>query len=125
MTAQRSPYEVLGLAPTLDLALIKRGWFTALKLHPPHADPEGFRLLREAYEALSDPVQRTKWYARSGFDARAELAAYDDLERAPRPAPVSGPSPARALRVAQFAKTLASAPWREACDLERRLRRAE
>jgi hypothetical protein len=47
------PFGVLGIAPTLDPGAVKRGYFTALQKSPPHADPAGFRRIREAYERLS------------------------------------------------------------------------
>lgn len=50
--AERDPFAVLGIAPTLDPAVVKRGYFAALTRHPPHVDPEGFRRIREAYEVL-------------------------------------------------------------------------
>src|SRR5439155_9465721 len=50
--AEESPFQVLGIAPTLDLGAVKRAYFAALTRHPPHADPEGFRRLRAAYEPL-------------------------------------------------------------------------
>lgn len=47
------PFAVLGIAPTQDLGTVKRAYFTLLPTHPPETDPQGFRLLRDAYEQLS------------------------------------------------------------------------
>lgn len=46
-------FAALGIAPTLDLALVKRAYFERLKTCPPHLDPAGFSALRTAYEPLS------------------------------------------------------------------------
>ena len=51
-TSVENPFAVLGIAATLDPAEVKRAYFTALPRHPPHADPQGFRRIRDAYEAL-------------------------------------------------------------------------
>ncbi len=56
-------FSVLGIAPTRDGTAVKRGYFAALVHHQPQTDPEGFRRLREAYEALSDPAQLAAAYA--------------------------------------------------------------
>ncbi len=71
------PFAVLGIAPTCDPAAIKRAYFAALARTPPHADREGFRKLRAAYEQLSDARARTLAFLRAPIDQSAELAAFD------------------------------------------------
>jgi hypothetical protein len=72
------PFFVLGLAPTLDPAAIKRAYFQALAKTPPHADAQGFRRLRTAYEALSDPRQLPLAWLRAPIDTEAELARWQE-----------------------------------------------
>lgn len=43
-------WEILGIAPTKDEALIKHAYLSQLPKHHPEEDPEGFRRLREAME---------------------------------------------------------------------------
>lgn len=81
------PFELLGLSPTRDASAVKRAYFHALEKHPPHADPEGFRRVRAAYEELSRPGALAAAFARAPFDVGAAFEAYerryrDALERA-------------------------------------------
>jgi curved DNA-binding protein CbpA len=71
------PFEVLGLEPTLDHAAIKRAYFTLLPRHAPHADPDGFRRLRDAYETLTGPELIEVW-ATANVDVERQL---DRIER--------------------------------------------
>lgn len=50
-----SPWEVLGLGreEAADPAAVKRAYARLLKVHRPDRDPEGFRRIRDAYEALT------------------------------------------------------------------------
>ncbi|MGL6463791.1 hypothetical protein [Aeromonas hydrophila] len=48
-------WQRLGIQETDDLAAIKRAYHLKLRDCHPEDDPEGFRLLREAYEAASRP----------------------------------------------------------------------
>lgn len=74
MTASDDPFVVLGITPTTDLAAIKRAYFTALKLHPPHQDVEGFRRLRAAYETLQSSQRRATLALGRPLDVTAALA---------------------------------------------------
>lgn len=88
MKALDDPFAILGLAPTLDVAAVRRAYFTALARHPPHQDAEGFQRVRGAYEALSSPGGLAAAYlaspmkvrsladeARERFDAAMQRAA--------------------------------------------------
>lgn len=95
---QPSPFDVLGLPPTLDVAVIKRAYFAAVAASPPHGDPERFRRVREAYETLKANEGRAAAFLRApGASlgarlealegrvaelARAANAARDEAERA-------------------------------------------
>ncbi len=72
-----NPYFVLGLESTLDVARIKRAYFSALSRTPPHIDPEGFRRLRAAYEALTDEKTRTLRFLQTPPDAAGELERFE------------------------------------------------
>jgi len=78
MTEQADPYEILGLEPTLDRAAIKRAYFVLLPRHAPHADPEGFRRLRDAYELLMGPGLVGAWSS-ARVDVAREREALDDV----------------------------------------------
>ncbi len=77
MTTKDNPFAILGLAPTLDQGQIKRAYFRLLGRHSPHADPEGFRRIRDAYEALMGPGLHAA-LATAPLDVDAEL---EPLER--------------------------------------------
>ena len=76
--AVQDPFAALGLEPTLDPLQVKRAYFAALQRHPPHADPEGFRRIRDAYEALSAPAALEQAYSRHPVDLDAELRKWED-----------------------------------------------
>jgi hypothetical protein len=44
-------WQILGIAPTRDQALIRRAYARQLKQHRPESDPEGYQRLREAFDA--------------------------------------------------------------------------
>lgn len=71
------PYVVLGIAPTLELGEIKRAYFRLLPRHLPHADPAGFRRLRDAYERLLVDTSLLTAYVSAELDIAGELARVD------------------------------------------------
>jgi hypothetical protein len=46
-----TPWQVLGIDPTTDRRRIKKAYALRLKQFHPENDPEGFRIIRSAYEA--------------------------------------------------------------------------
>jgi hypothetical protein len=79
-----SPFEdarvALGLdAAESDPAAVKRAYRRAVGEHPPDADPDAFRRIRDAYELLRDP-----W-------ARARELLQTPMPLAPPPAPPAAP----------------------------------
>jgi len=76
-------YETLGIGRDADKAAVKRAYFTAVKAHSPDADPEGFKLVRLAYETLSDDKKRAEYDSFFEKDAgvQAELLAVRELLR--------------------------------------------
>lgn len=101
---QEDPFAVLGIAPTLEVATVKRAYFAALARHPPHRDREGFQRLRAAYEALMAPAGLAAAYAAIPPDLVTELARYRArfdaalARAATRPSEVEG-NAARAARL--------------------------
>ncbi|KIG16178.1 hypothetical protein DB30_04896 [Enhygromyxa salina] len=76
MEAPPDPFRVLGLEPTLERAAIKRAYFGLLRHHSPHADPEGFRRIRDAYEQLSGDGLAAAWSV-AELDLERELQAIE------------------------------------------------
>ena len=72
----RTPFSILEIEPTLDVAAVKRAYFRQLTLHPPHKDSEGFRCVRAAYEVLKQPSGLAAAYLEAGVDLEAAMAPY-------------------------------------------------
>jgi len=53
-----SPFTVLGIAETADDGEVRAAYLAAVRRAPPDRDPEGFRRVREAYEAVRDEESR-------------------------------------------------------------------
>jgi curved DNA-binding protein CbpA len=116
---ETSPFATLGIAPTLDVAAIKRAYFVALAKHPPHSDPDGFKRIRTAYEALGSRGQAASHLLRSSVDVGAELACYRErydaaLAEAGRAAAASAADSTRGTR---FTEGLAGLELEEALAL--------
>jgi len=116
MKTRDEPFAVLGLAPTLDAAAVKRAYFAALARHSPHQDPEGFQRLRSAYELLTRPgalaaaylaspvnVQKLADEARERFDAALQKASEE-----------ASAARARGEAMAQFQERCSRMRWDEA-----------
>ena len=54
------PYAVLGLERSATAADSKQAYFALVRAHPPEREPEKFKRVRAAYEALRDPERRTE-----------------------------------------------------------------
>jgi curved DNA-binding protein CbpA len=52
------PFAVLDLKETADDEAVRAAYLRALRTSPPDRDPEGFRRIRAAYEALRDAESR-------------------------------------------------------------------
>jgi hypothetical protein len=115
----KSPFAILEIAPTLDLAAIKRAYFTALAKHPPHSDPDGFKRIRAAYEALGSRGDAASLVLRSAIDVEAELAILRGRHDAAlaHAAQASVASAADTARVARFTEGLAHLNLEVALDL--------
>jgi hypothetical protein len=117
--ADENPFHVLGIVPTLDPVAIKRAYFTALTKYPPHSDPEGFKRIRVAYEALGSRGEAASQLLRSAIDVEAELAplrARHDAALA-RAGQASAASAEGAARVTRLTEGLARLDFEAALSL--------
>jgi curved DNA-binding protein CbpA len=53
-----NPFAVLGIEETADDEHVRAAYLEAVRRAPPDRDPEGFRRVREAYEAVRDEDRR-------------------------------------------------------------------
>jgi len=53
-----NPYRVLELDPSATDAEIKKAYFQKVREHPPEKDPQQFKRVRAAYDALRTPEAR-------------------------------------------------------------------
>lgn len=60
MTNPGDPYAVLGLKRGAGHDEIRHAYFRQVREHPPETDPEGFKILRAAYEQLRSAEQRAE-----------------------------------------------------------------
>ena len=76
-------YELLNIERDADANQVKRAYFSAVKLHSPDFDPEGFKAIRIAYETLIDAKSRAGYdafFTESG-DLQNDLLAARELIR--------------------------------------------
>ncbi len=57
-----TPYEILGINSSSDDKTIRNAYLQLVKEHPPDRDPEKFKKIAEAYEAIKDEEKRLKYY---------------------------------------------------------------
>ncbi len=77
-----NPFDVLGIAPTLDLSLVKQGYYSALRKYPPHEHPERFQEIRSAYEVLLTENGRKNAFSTAPRETAADLETFRALEAA-------------------------------------------
>jgi curved DNA-binding protein CbpA len=112
----KSPFAILGISPTLDLGLIKRAYFTALAKHPPHSDPDGFKQIRVAYEALGSREEAADQVLRCAIDVEAELAVLCERHDAALASAgqANAADSAEAARIVRFTEGVARLSFEEA-----------
>lgn len=72
-----NPLEILGLGANATPTDVKRAYFELLPQYPPERDPDGFRRLRDAYDALRRPGGLERAASGRGFSREAALAELD------------------------------------------------
>jgi len=55
-----NPFAVLGIDEGADDAAVRAAYLAGVRKSPPDRDPEGFRRIRDAYEAVRDSERRLK-----------------------------------------------------------------
>jgi curved DNA-binding protein CbpA len=53
-----NPFAALGVEETADDEAVRAAYLEAVRKSPPDRDPQGFKRIREAYEALRDSERR-------------------------------------------------------------------
>jgi len=74
-------YQILGVSPHASAQEIKRSYRQrVLETHPDVGrngrDPKRFRLVQQAYEVLSDPVERDRYDMLMGLGERADNSRF-------------------------------------------------
>lgn len=54
-------YAILGVSQKATKDEIKRAWARKVREHPPERDPEGYKIIRKAYDTLSDDKARKEY----------------------------------------------------------------
>jgi curved DNA-binding protein CbpA len=52
------PYEIMGVSPAADEAMLRRRYLELVRQYPPEKSPRQFAEIRAAYDELRDPVAR-------------------------------------------------------------------
>ena len=55
-----NPYVVLGLKAGASSEEVRRAYLMLVRQYPPDRDPDKFRQIHDAYQALSDPLNQAR-----------------------------------------------------------------
>ena len=72
-----NPYDILDISETASFEEIRKAYLKKVRLSPPEKDPEGFKIIRKAYNLLKDSGQR-KMLDLSLFRRESGLAEIKD-----------------------------------------------
>lgn len=75
---REDPFAVLSIAPTFDLGVVKRAYFKAIQICPPHRDPKAFERIRHAYEQLERPGGLAAACLRAPVDVDVERRSLEE-----------------------------------------------
>jgi len=70
--SHQSHYDVLDVSDGASAKDVREAFKEKVREHPPEQDPEGYKLLREAYDVLSNPVARREYDNLSEFGDKIE-----------------------------------------------------
>jgi hypothetical protein len=77
-------WRTLGIAPTSDLRVIKRGYLSGIKRHRPEDDAQAFQHVRQAYEtALEHATQPWLWPDEAPEPESTPIAIVSDVDTEP------------------------------------------
>lgn len=65
-------YERLGIDQSAEQGEVKRAFVVAVKLHPPEKDPDNYKLIREAFDTLTNQQSRDEYDSRSQYGPEIE-----------------------------------------------------
>ena len=84
-----NPFAVLGIEETAGDDAVRVAYLAAVRRSPPDRDPDGFRRVREAYEAVRDEERRfaLRVFGPAPLDPEALLDLVADQRRHVGPAP--------------------------------------
>lgn len=85
------PHATLGVDANATSAEVRIAYLQKVREHPPERDPEGFKRVREAYEALRSPRRRAE---STLLELRPLAASFDPQQLRDAPPP---PFPARCV----------------------------
>jgi curved DNA-binding protein CbpA len=68
-----NPYRVLGVSRQATDEEIRRAYFNLVRTYPPEKDPDKFKEIRAAYDALKDRAARVKTYLLHFEDVHPDL----------------------------------------------------
>jgi hypothetical protein len=108
------PFRELGLAPTLDSAVVKRNYFKLVQaMGGPQRDPERFRRVRSAYDELSRPGGLSAAFMSAPIAIEGRLATmcatWSPILEDARQAHVADEDALRTLE--QFVRTVSRQRW--------------
>lgn len=72
MPSSQTHYDVLGIPEDASQSGIKAAFGRQVREHPPEQDPDGYKLVREAYDVLSNPVSRREYDNMSSYGDEIE-----------------------------------------------------
>lgn len=88
-----SSWQILGIDPTSDEALIRRAYARQLKQHRPDSDPEGYQQLREAFEHVKELARYQDFDEESEAQPVEAVAFTLKPDAHPSPVAVTGSHP--------------------------------
>ena len=68
-------YERLGVGGIATASEIKAAFFSGVRKYPPEKDPHNYKLIREAYDTLTNEISRAE------YDSKKEFGAYSGPRR--------------------------------------------
>jgi tetratricopeptide (TPR) repeat protein len=67
MATDLTHYEALDIAEDASSKEVKAAFYKKVRQHPPEQDPDTYKVIREAYDVLSNPVSRKEYDSMSSY----------------------------------------------------------